>query len=447
MNTFLDDNFLLSTPTAQELYHRHAAHLPIIDYHNHFDPSLIANDHSFHSITELWIDKDRDKWRAMLTAGMAPKGADCQAYSDWEKFEMWAATVPQTLRHPLYHWTHMELRSVFGIKKLLSPATAKEIYEECNAQLCQPTFTARALLRRFHVECLCIPEDPVASLSVYQQARLSAPEIKLLPVWCPDKVMNIGQPEFADYIDLLSKATGIEIRSFSTLMDALGKQHHIFHEAGCRIAEHNIEEFYDEHYTLSQINTILDKALRRMQLPTHEIFQFRHAFLRASAEMNQQAGWSQQYRFRATGEMHATHAMNHFFTLLREEGRLTRTLVFGINPGTNEMIGTLLGNFEDGRKPSRIQMGLGGGLLYSLSSMAQQLDVLSSLGLLSRSVGVATSGHQLLSFSYHEYFRRFLCALLGNDVEHGILPDDPALLAKTVEDICYNNARQYFQLY
>lgn len=447
MYTFPDKDFLLSTPTAQDLYHNHAAQMPVIDYHNHFDPAIIANDQSFHSITELWIDNDRDKWRAMLTAGVAHKGADSHAYDDWEKFEMWAATVPQTLRHPLYHWTHMELQSVFGIRQPLSPSTARDIYEQCNAQLSQPAFSARGLLRRFHVECLCTPEDPIASLSVYEQARLSAPEIRLLPVWCPDKAMNIGQPGFADYISQLEEATGVGIHSFDTLMEALGKRHELFHQAGCRIAEHNIEEFYDEPYTPSQIDTIINKALRRMQLPAHEICQYRHAFLRASAEMDQQAGWTQQFRFGATGEMHATQAMNHFFTLLHEEGRLTRTLIFGINPGSDEMIGTLLGNFEDGHEPGKIQMGLGGGLLYSLYSMKRQLNVLSSFGLLSKSVGVATSGRQLLSFSYHEYFRRILCSLFGHDVQQGILPDDPDLLVPMVENICYHNARHYFRLY
>lgn len=479
MKKFMDDNFLLQTATAQDLYHNHAAKMPIIDYHCHLIPEMVANDHRFKSITELWLGGDHYKWRAMRTNGIDERFCTGKDTTDWEKFEKWAETVPYTFRNPLYHWTHLELKTAFGIDKLLSPATAREIFDECNEKLQQPEYTARGFMRRYNVETVCTTDDPVDDLRyhrAYAEEMAASEKIvnsksenskspKMLPAWRPDKAMNIEKPEYAAYINQLGEVAGVSITTFADMMDALQRRHDFFHEMGSRLSDHGIEEFYDEPYTDAEINQIFAKAMSGKELTTTEIRQYKHCFLRLCAEMDHASGWAQQYHYGAIrdnnslmyqrlgadtgfdsiGEFTTAKAMSHFLDELNREGRLTRTILYTLNPCANEVIATMLGNFQDGSCPGKIQFGSGWWFNDQLDGMERQMNALSVLGLLSRFVGMLTDSRSFLSYPRHEYFRRLLCNLLGNDVENGLLPNDLPSLYRMVEDISYNNAKRYFQ--
>ena len=465
MKKFMDDNFLLQTETAQDLYHNHAAKMPIIDYHCHLIPEMVANDHKFSSITELWLGGDHYKWRAMRTNGVDERFCTGKDTTDWEKFEKWAETVPYTFRNPLYHWTHLELKTAFGIEKLLCPKTAREIFDECNEKLKLPEFSARGLMRRYNVECVCTTDDPVDDLRYHKQTRESG--FEMIPAWRPDKAMNVEKPEFAAYVKQLAEVADIEIKTFKDMVDALQRRHDFFHENGCRLSDHGIEEFYDEPYTDSQIEIIFEKAMRGQQFIDTEVRQFKHCFLTLMAEMDYDSNWTQQYHYGAIrdnnslmydklgpdtgfdsiGEFNTARAMSHFLNHLNAEGKLTRTILYTLNPCANEVIATMLGNFQDGSCPGKIQFGSGWWFNDQLDGMTRQMNALSVLGLLSRFVGMLTDSRSFLSYPRHEYFRRLLCNLLGNDVENGLLPDDMESLARMVKDISYYNAKNYFKFY
>ncbi len=425
MKKFMDENFLLETATAQDLFHNHAAKMPIIDYHCHLIPEMVANDHKFKSITELWLGGDHYKWRAMRTNGVDEKYCTGTETSDWEKFEKWAETVPYTFRNPLYHWTHLELKTAFGIDKLLSPKTAREIYDECNEKLQQPEYTARGFMRRYNVECVCTTDDPIDDLRYHKQTRESGFEIKMIPAWRPDKAMAVDNAKnFSEYVTKLGEVAGVTISKFQNLVDALQKRHDFFNENGCRLSDHGIEEFYDEPYTDSQVETIFEKAMRGQDLSELEIRQFKHCMLTVFAEMDYDSDWTQQYHYGAIrdnnsimykklgpdtgfdsiGEFNTAKAMSHFLDHLNAEGKLTRTILYTLNPCANEVIATMLGNFQDGSCPGKIQFGSGWWFNDQLDGMTRQMNALSVLGLLSRFVGMLTDSRSFLSYPRHEYF-------------------------------------------
>ncbi len=463
----MDENFLLETKTAEELYHKHAAKMPIIDYHCHLIPKMVADDHKFKSITEIWLGGDHYKWRAMRTNGVPERFCTGTDTTDWEKFEKWAETVPYTFRNPLYHWTHLELKTAFGIDKILKPETAREIFDECNDKLQNdPAYTARGFMRRYNVECVCTTDDPVDDLRYHKQTRESGFEIRMIPAWRPDKAMNIEKPDFAEYVEKLSEVSGITISTFRDMVDALQKRHDFFHDNGCRLSDHGIEEFYDEPYTDKEIDDILAKALQKKPLTVYEQRQYKHAFLYAMAVMDAEANWTQQFHYGAIrdnntlmlkqlgpdtgfdsiGEFNTARAMSLFLNKLNTEGKLTRTILYTLNPCANEVIATMLGNFQDGSCAGKIQFGSGWWFNDQLDGMTRQMNALSVLGLLSRFVGMLTDSRSFLSYPRHEYFRRLLCNLLGNDVENGLIPDtEMDRLGQMVEDISYNNAKNYFK--
>ena len=466
MKAFMDENFLLETKTAQDLYHNHSAKMPIIDYHCHLVPKMVADDHVFKSITEMWLGGDHYKWRGMRTNGINERFITGKDTSDWEKFEKWAETVPYTMRNPLYHWTHLELKTAFGINKVLSPKTAKEIYDECNEKLAQPGYSARGMMRHYNVEAVCTTDDPIDSLEYHIKTRESGFEVKMLPTWRPDKAMAVESPEiFRAYIETLSEVSGVTISSFDDVVEALRKRHKFFEEQGCKLSDHGIEEFYAEDYTDAEINAIFNKVYGGTVLTTDEILKFKSAMLIVFGEMDAETGWTQQFHygtirnnnslmfkqlgpdagFDSIGEFATAKAMSKYLNKLNSSGKLAKTILYNLNPCANEVIATMIGNFQDGSVAGKMQFGSGWWFLDQKDGMEKQMNALSVLGLLSRFVGMLTDSRSFLSYPRHEYFRRTLCNLLGNDVESGQLPSSEIdFIGQMVENISYNNAKNFF---
>ncbi len=470
MKPFMDKDFLLQTETAKKLYHEHAAKMPIIDYHCHLIPKMVADDHRFESITELWLGGDHYKWRAMRSNGVDERYCTGKDTSDWEKFEKWAETVPYTFRNPLYHWTHLELKTAFGIDKLLNPETAKEIFDACNDKLRNdPNMTARGLMRRYNVEVVCTTDDPADSLEYHKQVKDSGFEVKMLPTWRPDKAMAVENPAaYKEYMKKLSEAAGIEIRNFNDLIDALQKRHDFFGEMGCRLSDHGIEEFYAADYTQPEIDAIFAKIMDGNNLTEEEIHKFKSAMLVVFGEMDYESGWTQQFHYGAIrdnnskmfkllgpdtgfdsiGEFNTAKSCAKFLDTLNSRGKLTKTIIYNLNPCANEVIATMLGNFQDGSVPGKIQFGSGWWFLDQKDGMQKQMNALSLLGLLSRFVGMLTDSRSFLSYPRHEYFRRTLCNLVGTDIENGEMPYsgyEEKRVNQMIEDICYNNAKNFFK--
>lgn len=463
----MDDHFLLETKTAQDLYHNHAANMPIIDYHCHLVPKMVADDYAFKSLTEIWLGGDHYKWRAMRTNGIDERFCTGNDTSDWEKFEKWAETVPYTMRNPLYHWTHLELKTAFGITKLLNPKTAKEIYDECNEMLTKPEFSARGMMRRYRVQVVCTTDDPIDSLEHHIRTRESGFEIKMLPTWRPDKAMAVEVPgDFRAYMEKLSEVSGVCISSFDDMVEALQKRHKFFEEQGCKLSDHGIEEFYAEAYTDAEIKTIFNKVYGGTALTQDEILKFKSAMLIVFGEMDAETGWTQQFHygvirnnnskmfgrvgadtgFDSIGEFNTARAMSKYFDKLNSTGKLAKTILYNLNPSANEMIATMIGNFQDGTIAGKMQFGSGWWFLDQKDGMEKQMNALSVLGLLSRFVGMLTDSRSFLSYPRHEYFRRTLCNLFGKDIENGELPaSEMDFIGQTVENISYYNAKQFFK--
>lgn len=463
----MDADFLLQSRTAQELYHQHAEHLPIIDYHCHLNPKEIAEDKPFENITQVWLGGDHYKWRAMRANGVEERYITGDA-DPWEKFEKWAATVPMAMRNPLYHWTHLELRTAFGIETLLNPKTAREIYEECNEKLrTDPSLTPRGLMCLYGVEAVCTTDDPVDSLEYHQQIRERGFQVKVLPTWRPDKAMAIDTPAtYRTYIQRLEAASGMTIESYGALLEALQRRHDFFGEQGCRLSDHGIEEFYADPFTVGEIEAIFAKVMGGEAPSEKEIRQFRTSMLLDFARMDARADWTQQFHYGpirncnsklyrelgpdvgcdSIGQFPTARSLARFLDTLNSEGLLTRTILYNINPAANEMIATMLGNFQEGPTAGKIQMGAGWWFLDQIDGMRAQMNALSRQGLLSRFVGMLTDSRSFLSYPRHQYFRRTLCELVGADVEAGLVPYtgyEKERVEQMIEDISYFNASRY----
>ncbi|MDR1897537.1 MAG: glucuronate isomerase [Prevotellaceae bacterium] len=468
-NKFMDDNFVLQTETAQYLYHQHAKHLPVIDYHCHLDPKLIAGNHRFNNLTELWLAEDHYKWRAMRANGIDESYITGKETSDWEKFEKWAETVPYTMRNPLYHWTHLELKSAFGITKLLKPETAKEIYDECAAKLRTPEFSVRELMKHFKVEVVCTTDDPADTLEHHRVLKDEDFSVKVLPTWRPDKATAVESPEaFRTYIEKLSNVSGVTISNFSDLIMALRKRHNFFASLGCKLSDHGFEEFYAEDYTQNEINEIFNKVYGGKILTQEEIVRYKSAVLYEGAVMDCEAGWTQQFhygvirnnntrlfkRFGADAgcdsisDPAVAKSMVRFFDRLDSAGKLTKTIIYNLNPRDNALVAAMTGNFQDGSVAGKMQFGSGWWFLDQKSGMEAQMNTLSNLGLLSRFVGMLTDSRSVVSYTRHEYFRRILCNLIGNDIEQGLLPESELpFISQLVENVSYYNAKNFFQFH
>jgi glucuronate isomerase len=464
---FLTEDFLLQTKTARRLYHEHAAKMPIYDYHCHLPAHQIASDHRFENLTQAWLYGDHYKWRAMRTNGVPERYCTGDA-TDWEKFEKWAATVPFCLGNPLYHWTHLELRSPFGITgKLLNPQTARHVYETCSEMLRSPEFSTRGIMRKMNVKLVCTTEGPLDTLEHHRKIRYDEFEIKVHTAWRPDAAMATEDlPGLAAFIDKLEALCDIDITSFDRYIDALRLRHTFFHENGCRLSDHGIETAYAEDYAAKEVQGIFAKIRAGTALNAREQLQFKSAMMFEFGLMDAERGWVQQLHLGALrnnstrlfqklgpdigcdsiGDFEIAKPLSRFLDRLDAQGRLPKTILYNLNPRDNAMITTMIGNFQDGSVPGKMQFGSGWWFLDQKDGMEDQMRSLAALGLLSRFVGMLTDSRSFLSYPRHEYFRRVLCNLLGNDVEAGLLPSDMDLLGQMVEDISYNNAKAYFPM-
>jgi glucuronate isomerase len=465
--TFIDDDFILQTKAARKLYHDYAEHMPIYDYHCHLPAKLIADDHSFENITQAWLYGDHYKWRAMRTNGVDEKYCTSDA-TDWEKFEKWAQTVPATLRNPLYHWTHMELKNPFGITdKLLSADTAREIYDHCNDLLQKPEFSVRGLLRKFNVKLVCTTDGPLDNLEYHKKIAADGFEIKVYSAFRPDKALGVENLETLNaWLDKLSFVTGLEIKSFSNLLEVIKKRHDYFHENGCRLSDYGLDCAYAQNCTQTEVEKIFEKIRSRQQLSPDECLRYKSAVLYECCLMDAEAGWVMQLHlgalrnsntrlykklgpdtgFDSIGDLPQAASLARFLDSLDVKNKLPKTILYNLNPADNELFAAMLGNFQDGSVPGKLQYGSGWWFLDQKNGIEKQITALSNLGLLSRFVGMVTDSRSFLSFPRHDYFRRVLCNYLGNDIEQGLLPADYDLLGSMVKDICFDNAANYFSM-
>ena len=466
MRKFLDEDFLLESESARRLYHEVAAGMPIIDYHCHLDPRMIAGDVRFENLTQAWLAGDHYKWRAMRANGVEELFCTGEA-SDEEKFMQWAKTVPDTLRNPLYHWTHLELRRYFGIEELLNPASAGEIYKKAGEMLRREEFSVRGLIRLMNVEVICTTDDPADSLEHHRKIRDDKFETRVLPAWRPDRSMAVEDRESYNlYLDKLEQASGISISTYMDLLTALQNRHDFFHSMGCRISDHGLEGFYAEKFDHQDIERIFLKIRKGRKLKRKEIKQFKSAMLVELAVMDHEAGWAQQFHvgairnnntrqflelgpdtgFDSIGDFEMARSMSRFLDRLDQQNQLARTIVYNLNPADNALVASMLSNFNDGQIAGKMQFGSGWWFMDQKYGMTEQINTLSSLGLLSRFVGMLTDSRSFLSYPRHEYFRRILCNLVGRDVENGEIPDDSSMLENLIKNVCYYNAKEYFAL-
>lgn len=465
MKTFLDTNFLLQSDTAQQLYHEHAAKMPIIDYHCHLIPQQIADNYQFANLTEIWLGGDHYKWRAMRANGV-PEAYITGDKPAYEKFERWADTLQHAMRNPLYHWTHLELSRIFGIDKVLNPSTAREIYETCTAKLQTPEFRAQAIMERMNVEVVCTTDDPIDSLDYHAAIRQGSLKTKVLPTWRPDKAMAIEEViSYNAYLTKLEAASNITILSYKDLLKALQTRHDYFASQGCCLSDHGLTTFYATPYTDHEIEAIFLKARMKKELTGEEIAKFRSAILYDLAIMNANSNWVQQFHIGATrnnnarmfkklgtdtgydaiGDSEVATPLSRFLSRLDEDGGLAKSIFYNLNPRDNEVMVTTIYSFNDGTVPGKMQYGAGWWFLDQIHGMEKQMNALSDLGLLSRFVGMLTDSRSFLSYPRHEYFRRILCNILGREIENGELPaSELPFIGQMVEDISYNNAKQYF---
>ncbi len=464
IKSFLDENFLLENPVAERLYHDFAKSMPIIDYHCHLPPKEIAQDHNCQNLTKIWLDGDHYKWRAMRTFGVHEDYITGKK-DDREKFKQWARTVPFTIRNPLYHWTHLELKNYFGITELLKESTADAIYDQCTVLLKTPEYSTQNILKKMNVEVVCTTDDPVDNLEWHKNLSQQNNGVKVLPAFRPDKAIFIETDNWMEYIKQLEAAASTSIKSFEDLLEALESRIDFFHENGCRLSDHGLEQVSAVDFSLTNVNKILQKRLEGKSVNFAETAEFHSAMLFHLGVMYAQKGWVMQLHlgalrnnsrrmmrtlgpdtgFDSIGDFSQAKALSTFLNRLDEQDKLPKTILYNLNPGDNEVMATMIGNFNDGSVKGKMQYGSAWWFLDQKDGMTKQLNALSNMGMLSCFIGMLTDSRSFLSYPRHEYFRRLLCNLLGTDVHKGELPNDMELLGKIIQDICYYNAKSYFE--
>jgi len=462
--TFIHDNFLLENKFAEELYHNYSKNQPIIDYHNHLSPQAIAEDKIFDNITKVWINGDHYKWRAMRTLGVNEKFITGDG-SDKEKFMNWAKTVPYTMRNPLYHWTHLELARYFGITELLNEKSAERIYEEASAKMNSPEYSTRNLLRKVNAEFVCTTEDPIDTLDFHEQILKSDFEIKVGTAFRPDRAILISNDGYNEYVDKLGEKAGITINTYADLLSALRNRIDFFDKNGCKLCDHGLDQVYFENYTESEVNAIFKKKRENGVLTNEEALKFQSAVLFFLFETYHEFGWVQQLHLGALrnnnarmhrilgpdtgwdsiGDYPQAQKLSAFLNALDSKDKLTKTIIYNLNPADNEVMATMIGNFNDGSVKGKVQFGSGWWFLDQKDGMTKQLNALSNMGLISCFIGMLTDSRSFLSFPRHEYFRRILCNLLGDEIKRGELPNDMEWIGKMVSDISHHNAKEYFK--
>ncbi len=465
MKDFIHDDFLLENSVGQELYHTYAKNQPIFDYHCHLPPQEIAANKKFENLTKIWLGGDHYKWRAMRTLGVnedfitGPK-------SDYEKFEKWAYTVPYTMRNPLYHWTHLELKRYFGISELLSPANAKRVYDQCNELLATDELSVQGIQKKMNVELVCTVEDPLDDLKYHKQLADEGYGVKTLTTFRPDAVLFIDDAKaLNEYLTKLEGITGVSIKDLDSLMDALKSRVQYFHDLGCRLSDHGLEELYSADFNGSTVDGAIAKFRKGEGVDAATGLQYRSAVLYELGKLYHEFGWTQLFHLGALrdnnhrflrelgkdcgvdsiGDFKNAQNLSRFFNRLDNEDKLTRTIIFNLNPADNEIFATMIGNFNDGSVKGKINFGPGWWFLDQKDGMEKQINALSNMSLMSLFIGMVTDSRSFLSYPRHEYFRRTLCNMIGKDVEKGELPNDIPWLGKIVADMSYQNAKDYFE--
>jgi len=463
---FISDNFLLQSEAARHLYHTYAAKQPILDFHSHLSSKEIAENRRFRNLSEIWIEGDHYKWRAMRSNGVAEKYCTGDA-EPYEKFLAWARTIPHTLRNPLYHWTHLELLRYFGVDRLLDETTAPEIWKQANAQLASGELTTQGILKRFAVRAVCTTDDPTDSLEYHEQIRAAGLPTRVFPTFRPDRALRTQDAAaFNEWTGKLAATANTEIARLSDFLDALGKRHQYFHDHGCRCSDHGLDRAYGDPCTDREAEAIFAKARAGREVSPADAAKFATYLMLHFGRLNAEKGWIMQlhvgaYRnastrmFRALGrdtgfdcmgDTLQTTPLVQFLDLLDRDNRLPKTVLFNVNPVDNYPFATVIGSFQDGKIPGKIQFGSGWWFLDQKEGMEMQINALSNCGLLSRFVGMVTDSRSFMSFPRHEYFRRVLCNLIGGDVEAGLLPDDEQLVGDMIRRITFDNAHEYFAL-
>lgn len=461
---FLNDNFLLENPTAERLYHEFAKSMPIIDYHCHLPPDEIAEDRNFENLTKIWLDGDHYKWRAMRAFGI-PEDFITGEQDDREKFRQWAKTVPYTIRNPLYQWTHLELKNYFGVTELLNESSADAIYDQCTKLLNTPDYSTQNILKKMNVEVVCTTDDPLDDLKWHKILAQQNNEVKVLPAFRPDKAIFIENDNWVDYIEQLGEVASVDIKSFDNLLEALEQRVNFFHDNNCRLSDHGLEQVHAVPFSAANMNLIFQKRLAGNSISINEVKEFHAGLLHHLGLMYAEKGWVMQLHlgalrnnssrmmatlgpdtgFDSIGDFSQARALSSFLNGLDELDKLPKTIIYNLNPRDNEVMATMIGNFNDGSVKGKMQFGSAWWFLDQKDGMTKQLNALSNMGMLSCFIGMLTDSRSFLSYPRHEYFRRLLCNLIGKDVHNGELPEDMDLLGKIVQDICYNNAKSYFE--
>ena len=461
---FIHEDFLLGTKTARRLYHQFAESAPIFDYHCHLPPGDVARNRRFNNLFEIWLEGDHYKWRAMRANGVAEKFCTGDA-PPYEKFLAWAKTVPHTLRNPLYHWTHLELKRYFGVSELLNEKSAKKIWERANAQLAKPALTTRGILEKFKVKVVCTTDDPVDTLSDHREFARSGHPAKMLPAFRPDNALAVHSPaHFNRWIERLAAASNVDINSLGAFTTALKKRHDFFHSQGCRLSDHGMNHCFADFCTEKAAAAIFDKARNGEPVSPDEHAQFSSFMMLFFGHLDAKRGWVKQLHlgalrnnntrlmkklgadtgFDSIGDWPQARTLTAFLDKLDAENALPKTIIYNNNPADNYVFSSIIGNFQDGSVPGKIQFGAAWWFLDQKEGMEWQMNALSSLGLLSRFVGMVTDSRSFMSYPRHEYFRRVLCHLLGRDVENGEIPNDDGILGELIQNICFGNASRYF---
>jgi glucuronate isomerase len=461
---FIHDDFLLQSRPARRLYHQFAESEPILDYHCHLPPRDIAQNRQFNNLFEIWLEGDHYKWRAMRANGVPERFCTGDA-EPFAKFQAWAATVPHTLRNPLYHWTHLELARYFGIYELLDEASAARIWKAANEKLAQPELTAQGILKKFHVRAVCTTDDPTDDLKHHAAIAASNLATTVLPAFRPDKALQVqNHVAWNEWVDRLAAAVNAEINNYGSFLDALRRRHDYFHEHGCRLSDHGLSHCYSDFCSDKTAANIFDKSRAGKTVTSEEHGQFAANLMLLFGHLDAEKGWVKQLHlgplrnnntrllqqlgpdtgYDCIGDFPQAAALVAYLDRCEQENALPKLIIYNNNPADNYVFASIAGSFQDGSVPGRIQFGSGWWFLDQKEGIEWQLNALSNIGLLSRFVGMITDSRSFMSYPRHEYFRRVLCNVIGQDIERGEIPDDDSLVGPMIRNICYANARDYF---